>query len=95
VERCDNRKLTGEKVSCGPRNLVGTLDKDRRNLAFLNSFRIHCIERQAAVESFDLPSSVENTFRALTKDDEHRRSVMLSSSLLSSASSRNGFKCSG
>jgi hypothetical protein len=95
VDRCDNRELTGERIPRGPRTLPDALDEGRRNLAFLSSFRIHRMKRQAAVESFDLPSSDENTFRSLIKDDEHRRSVMLHFSLLSSASSGNGFKCSG
>lgn len=95
MERCDNCELTGEGVSRGPRSLAGSFDQGRRNVTFLSSFRISCTERQAAVESFDLPSSGENIFRALTKGGEHRRSVMLNFSLLSSASSWNGLKCLG
>lgn len=97
----DNRDSVDVCISRGPtEDLLG---EDLRKLAFLISCGVHVMKRLVALgltglissKSFDLPLFGENTFHLLILNEERRRPVVLNLSTLSSASSRNGFKCSG
>lgn len=96
----DNCVTVDVFISRGP--TVDLPGEDRRKLAFLSSCGVHVLKRLTALEltgllstnSFELPLFGENTFHALVLNGR-RRPVVLNFSSLSSAPSRNGFKCSG